>query len=186
MLEDMIGGFLESEKEKEGRLIKIRDSNKMKRLTKLKVKYKQPRSICSLLFPYLSLCQLIQINLYMCVCVQESNYAAKPEPIGNPWQHDEWQAKWDSCVGTEEANLRKTQSNAVQSLRRKLSGIADSHNGSGFLHLTFPNGGQHSKYVIQVGHYIDVMEEKGGIGDAIKKVHNRIADNIQGELSKVM
>ena len=65
----MIGGFLESEKEKEGRLIKIRDSNKMKRLTKLKVKYKQPRSICSLLFPYLSLCQLIQINLCMCVCV---------------------------------------------------------------------------------------------------------------------
>ena len=67
MSEDMIGGFLESEKEKEGRLIKIRDSNKMKRLTKLKVKYKQPRSICSLLFPYLSLCQLIQINLCMCI-----------------------------------------------------------------------------------------------------------------------
>ena len=42
--------------------------------------------------------------MYVCVCVQEGNYAAKPEPIGNPWQHDEWQAKWDSCVGTEEAN----------------------------------------------------------------------------------
>ena len=78
MSEDMIGGFLESEKEKEGRLIKLRDSNTLKRLTKLKVKYKQPRFICSLLFPYLSLCELIQINLFMFVCVQEGNYAAKP------------------------------------------------------------------------------------------------------------
>lgn len=57
--------------------------------------------------------------------------------------------------------------------------LADTYNCSGILLLSFPNGAQYSKYTTAVGNALGSMEE-GGEGYVIKKLFNRLADNIQG------
>ncbi len=79
-----------------------------------------------------------------------------------PWDDIEWQEHWDSLKEKEQTNLNRSKSHCIKSLQNKLCDMADTYNASAVLVLRFPNGAQHTKYILASGHGLEYKKSKKG------------------------
>ncbi|EFX62829.1 hypothetical protein DAPPUDRAFT_336376 [Daphnia pulex] len=101
----------------------------------------------------------IRITLF-----KESFKGKKEVPKRNkPWKTIEWQNYWNSLGNHEQNNLDRKKSHCHKSIYTKIEEMAENFNASVVCLIRYPNGTQHTKYVLASGGGIQFAQSEDGI-----------------------
>ncbi|KAK4017585.1 hypothetical protein OUZ56_033199 [Daphnia magna] len=95
---------------------------------------------------------------------KESFKGKKEVPNRNkPWKTIEWQNYWNSLGNHEQNNLDRRKSHCHKSIYTKIDEMAENFNASVVCLIRYPNGTQHTKYVLASGGGIQFAQSEDGI-----------------------
>ncbi|XP_045029504.1 uncharacterized protein LOC123472283 [Daphnia magna] len=80
-----------------------------------------------------------------------------------PWKTIEWQNYWNSLGNHEQNNLDRRKSHCHKSIYTKIDEMAENFNASVVCLIRYPNGTQHTKYVLASGGGIQFAQSEDGI-----------------------
>ena len=105
-----------------------------------------------------------RLILFPVILLQESYKGKKEVPKRTkPWTTIEWQTYWNSLDNNQQNNLDRKKSHCHESINNKIDEMADNFNASVVCLIRYPNGTQHTKYVLTSGGGIKYAKTEDGI-----------------------